>query len=37
LRQVGGYHPPAMTDDGRSLTDQLAELGTQLDWVEEYL
>jgi hypothetical protein len=26
-----------MTDDGRSLTDQLAELGTQLDWVEEYL
>jgi len=26
-----------MTDDGRSLTDQLAELGTQLDWVREYL
>jgi len=26
-----------MTDDARSLTDQLDELGTQLDWVREYL
>jgi len=26
-----------MTDDARSLSDQLAELGTQLDWVQEYL
>jgi len=26
-----------MVDDARSLTDQLDELGTQLDWVREYL
>jgi hypothetical protein len=26
-----------MTDDGAPLQDQLAELGTQLDWVREYL
>jgi hypothetical protein len=30
------YHG-AMTDDARSITDQLDELGTQLDWVREYL
>ena len=29
--------PAPMTDDARSLTDQLDELGTQLDWVREYL
>jgi len=26
-----------MLEDGRSLTDQLEELGAQLDWVREYL
>jgi len=26
-----------MTDDVRSLSDQLDEIGTQLDWVREYL
>jgi len=26
-----------MTDEGRSLTEQLDELGAQLDWVREYL
>jgi len=26
-----------MTDDARSLTEQLDELGAQLDWVREYL
>jgi len=30
------YHS-SMVDDARSLTDQLDELGTQLDWVREYL
>jgi hypothetical protein len=24
-------------EDGRSLTEQLEELGAQLDWVREYL
>jgi len=26
-----------MTDDARTLTEQLDELGAQLDWVREYL
>jgi len=26
-----------VTDDARSLTEQLDELGAQLDWVREYL
>jgi valyl-tRNA synthetase len=26
-----------MTEDGKSLTEQLSELGAQLDWVREYL
>jgi len=26
-----------MTDDARSLKEQLDELGAQLDWVREYL
>jgi len=26
-----------MTDDARPLTEQLDELGAQLDWVREYL
>jgi hypothetical protein len=26
-----------MNEDGKSLTDQLSELGAQLDWVREYL
>jgi hypothetical protein len=26
-----------MLQDGRSLTEQLEELGAQLDWVREYL
>jgi hypothetical protein len=26
-----------MIEDGKSLTDQLSELGAQLDWVREYL
>jgi hypothetical protein len=34
---VTQYHPPAMTDDARSLTEQLDELGAQLDWVRDYL
>jgi len=28
---------PVMLEDARSLTDQLTELGAQLDWVREYL
>jgi hypothetical protein len=31
-----GYHP-ALMDDQKPLSDQLAELGAQLDWVREYL
>jgi hypothetical protein len=31
------YHPATMSDDARSLTEQLDELGAQLDWVREYL
>jgi hypothetical protein len=27
----------AMSDEGKSLTEQLAELGAQLAWVREYL
>ena len=27
----------AVTEDGKSLTEQLSELGAQLDWVREYL
>ncbi len=27
----------SMIEDGKSLTDQLSELGAQLDWVREYL
>jgi len=26
-----------MLEDGKSLTEQLEELGAQLDWVREYL
>jgi len=26
-----------MIDDGKSLAEQLSELGAQLDWVREYL
>jgi hypothetical protein len=26
-----------MTDDGKSIAEQLDELGAQLDWVREYL
>jgi hypothetical protein len=26
-----------MTDEGKPLHEQLAELGAQLDWVREYL
>jgi len=26
-----------MTDEGKTLTEQLEELGAQLDWVREYL
>jgi len=26
-----------MTDEGKTLTEQLDELGAQLDWVREYL
>jgi valyl-tRNA synthetase len=26
-----------VTDDGKTLTEQLEELGAQLDWVREYL
>jgi hypothetical protein len=29
--------PVGMVEDGKSLTDQLSELGAQLDWVREYL
>jgi hypothetical protein len=28
---------PLVTDDGKPLAEQLAELGAQLDWVREYL
>ena len=27
----------SMNEDGKSLSDQLSELGAQLDWVREYL
>ncbi len=30
-------YDPGMLEDARSLTDQLEELGAQLDWVREYL
>jgi hypothetical protein len=28
---------PRMIEDAKPLTEQLAELGAQLDWVREYL
>jgi hypothetical protein len=31
-----GYHR-ALMDEQKPLTEQLAELGIQLDWVREYL
>ena len=38
LRQVKRRLPCApMIEDGKSLADQLSELGAQLDWVREYL
>jgi hypothetical protein len=35
-RRVGRYDAP-MTDEGRSIAEQLDELEAQLDWVREYL
>jgi hypothetical protein len=31
------YHRPTMAETGATLTEQLDELGAQLDWVREYL
>ena len=36
IREGDRYHRQ-MIEDGKSLTDQLSELGAQLDWVREYL
>jgi leucyl-tRNA synthetase len=35
---AAGYHPAmTVTDDQKPLSEQLDELGAQLDWVREYL
>jgi hypothetical protein len=37
LTAAGGRYDASMTDDGKSIAEQLDELGAQLDWVREYL